>query len=219
MTSDLKLPVFNITVLGANGGIGSQVVKLALKNGFNVTAILRTPSKLTITHPNLKVVKGDIMKPETLKDHLENKDAVISAIGKSSLKETTLYSSGNKNLLDTLKTTNTDRVFFISASGLEVNPTYNFFTKLAVKLVLQKILKNMYVDLNRMERVIKSSELNWTIIRPPSLTNKPFTGHYRFSINDYLNKGMKISRADLAAFIISNITNESIYKKTVEVAY
>ena len=70
-----------------------------------------------------------------------------------------------------------------------------------------------------MERIIKKSDQNWTIIRPPQLTNKPFTGHYRFSINSFLNKGLKISRADLADFIINNITNESTYQKTVEVAY
>ena len=219
MKNDLNIPIYNLAVLGASGGIGFQTVKTALKYNHHVTAILRTPSKLTIVHPNLKIVKGNIMKPETLEEHLENKDAVISAIGKNSLKETTLYSMGNQNLLNVLGKINTDRVFFISASGLDVNPSFNLFTKLATKFVLQKILKNMFADLERMERIIKESDQNWTIIRPPSLTNKAFTGQYRFSINSFIKGGMKISRADLAYFIISNIKNESIYKKTVEVAY
>ncbi len=219
MKSDLKLSVYNIAVLGASGGIGLQSVKIALKYGHNVTAILRTPSKLTIRHPNLLITQGDVMKSETLINPLRNKDAVISAIGKNSLKETTLYSEGTKNLLKVLANTNTNRVFVISASGLDVNPTFNFFTKLEVKFVLQKLLKNMFSDLEKMERIVKESDGDWTIIRPPSLTTKPYTGQYRFSINSHLTKGLRISRADLAHFIISNLTNESIYKKTVEVAY
>ena len=188
-----------------------KLVKMALKYGHNVTAILRTPSKLTIAHPNLKIVKGDIMEPETLEKHLYDKDAVISAVGKNSLKETTLYSTGNKNLLAMMEKTNTKRVFFISAAGLEINPSFNLFVKLTTKFVLQNLLKNMFADLIRMERIVKESKENWTIIRPPQLTNKQFTGHYRFSINSFLKKGLKISRADLADFIINNIANESIY--------
>jgi putative NADH-flavin reductase len=219
MKNESNTPVFKIAVLGANGGIGQQVVKAALNYGHNVTAILRTPSRLTFTHPNLIIVKGDIMKPETLEEHLRNKDGIISAIGKNSLKKTTLYSEGNRNLLNVMKRINTNRVFFISASGLEVNPSLNIFTKFAEKFILQKILKNMFSDLKRMERIVKESDQNWTIIRPPSLTNKPVTGHYRYSVNSFLKKGLRISRADLAHFIIRNIANESIYKKTVEVAY
>ena len=219
MKDETNKSVFNIAVLGASGGIGQQVVKIALSNGHKVTAILRTPSKLRIVHTNLKIVKGDVFKPETLEEHIKNKDAVISAIGKNSLKETTLYSQGNKNLLNILDKTNTNRVLFISAAGLEINPSFNLFIRLVERFVLQKLLKNMYADLVKMERIVKKSDQNWTIIRPPQLTNKPFTGQYRFSINSFLKKGLKISRADLADFIINNITNESTYQKTVEVAY
>jgi len=219
MKNDLGLPIYNIVVLGANGGIGRQSVEMALKQGHHVTAILRNPAKLPITHPNLIVVEGDIMKPETLEKYLENKDVVISAIGKNSLKETTLYSQGNKNLLNAMKKMGTTRVFFISASGLEVNPSYNFFIRLAAKYILQRLLKNMFADLERMEKTIKESDRNWTIMRPPQLTNMPFTGHYRFAVNGFLKGGLRISRADLAHFMISNVTNAAIYKKTVEVAY
>jgi putative NADH-flavin reductase len=218
MKNDLSSS-YKLVVLGANGGIGRQAVEIALKQGHHVTAILRTPAKLTITHPNLVVVEGDIMKPETLEKYLENKDAVISAIGKNSLKKTTLYSQGSKNLLNAIGKMGPIRVFFISASGLEVNPSHNFFIRLATKYILQRLLKNMYADLEKMEKTVKESKLNWTIMRPPKLTNMPFTGHYRFAIDSFLKGGLKISRADLAHYIISNLTNGAIYKKTVEVAY
>jgi len=159
------------------------------------------------------------MKPETLKKYLEKKDVVISAIGKNSLKKTTLYSQGSENLLNAMKKMGTTRVFFISASGLEVNPSHNFFIRLTTKYILQKLLKNMFADLKRMEKIVKESDRNWTIMRPPQLTNRPLTGHYRYAINSFLKGGLRISRADLAHFMIDNITNTAIYKTTIEVAY
>jgi putative NADH-flavin reductase len=209
----------NIVVLGANGGTGRQCVEQGLKEGHNVTAILRNPAKLILSHPALTIVQGDVLKPGTLEKHLENKDAVISAIGLTSFKPTTLYSEGNKNLLDAMKKAGCNRVFFISASGLEVNPTHSPIVKFATRFILQKLLKNMYADLERMEKIVKTNELNWTIMRPPRLTNNPVTGNYRYSINKFLEKGLSISRADLAHYMLNNLFNEAIYKTTVEVAY
>jgi len=219
MKAEPVSPIYKVMVLGANGGIGRQAVEMALAQGHSVTAILRTPSNITLIHPNLIIVKGDIMKPETWEKYLENKDVVISAIGATSRKETTLYSQGARNLLNAMKKTGANRVFFISASGLEVNPSHSLFIRLVTTYVLQRLLKNMYADLNKMEQLIKESDLNWTILRPPRLTNRPFTGRYRFAINSFLKAGLSISRADLAHFMMVNATNNSIYKKTVEVAY
>jgi putative NADH-flavin reductase len=219
MKIEANRPVKNIVVVGANGGIGRQTVMLALEYGHKVTAILRNPDHLAIKHANLNIVKGDIMNPKTLEKHFENADAIISAIGKSSFKPTTLYSQGNKNILTAMQNVEASRVFFISASGLHVNPTHSLIVKLATKYILQKLLKNMYADLERMEEMIKSSNLNWTIMRPPRLTDKPVSGIYRVSINRLLKNGLSISRADLAHYILNNISNEAIYKTIVEVAY
>lgn len=156
---------------------------------------------------------------ETIDQHLENKDIVVSAIGKSSLKKTTLYSQGNKNLIEAMKTAGVARAFFISASGLEINPTHSLLIKFATRFILQSLLKNMYADLWDMEKIIKESHTNWTIIRPPKLLDSPQTGSYRTAINNYPTGALKISRADVAHFIVNNLTDETIIKKTVEIAY
>jgi putative NADH-flavin reductase len=214
-----NLSIMNLVVLGANGGIGNMVVRQALNAGHNVTAILRTPGKLEIRHPNLQIVRGDVMKPGTLNEYLKNKDVVISSIGNSSLKKMTLYSMGNKNLINSLNTIGVTRAFFISASGLEVNPTHSLLVRLATRFILQSLLRNMYSDLWAMEKIIKESNINWTIIRPPRLVDSPVTGNYRTAIEGFLNKGLKISRADVAHFIVNNLTNKTIVRKVVEVAY
>ena len=218
-----KSPAYRLLVIGANGGIGRQCIEIALKAGHKVTAVLRNPANLTLAHHNLKVVQGDIMHPETFEKYLANTNAVISAIGvKGGLlsdKPTTLYSQGNANLLAAMSKMGVSRVFFISASAIEISPVLPFFIRLVAKYIVQNLLRNMYDDLREMEKLVKESGSTWTIVRPPQLNDKPVTGNYRFAINNFLKNCLSISRADVAHFIINNISNEEIYKTTIEIGY
>lgn len=214
---------YNLLIVGANGGIGRQCVELALKEGHHVTALLRNPAKLKITHTNLQLIKGDIMQPDTLLQAVENQDAVISAIGVSgglgSDKPTVLYSQGNANLLQAMSKKGVKRAFFISASAVEISPVLPFYVRWAAKYILQKLLKNMYADLRIMEKLVKASHTNWTIIRPPRLTDKPITGDYRTAINAFLKNALSISRGDVAHYIVNNINNTATYHGIVEIGY
>jgi len=218
MKTEQKQPIFNILVIGANGGIGRKTVEIALATGHHVTALVRDPAKLTLTHNNLEIVRGDIMQPETFENFLDDKDAVISALGVKAIKPTMLYSEGNRNLLKAMKKRGIKRAFFISASAIEVSPVQSFFVRVFTKYILQKILKNIYADQRIMEGLIKESDSDWTIMRPCRLTDKPMTGHYRFAINCFLKNCLTISRADVAHFMINNIGNEATYKTTIEIA-
>jgi len=213
----------NIFIAGANGGIGRQSVEQALRAGYRVTALVRDPAKLQLVHPMLEIVTGDIMEPDTFVHHLENTDAVISALGVSgglfSDKPTTLYSQGNANLLAAMQRYGVKRVFFISASALDVSPVNLFYVRWAAKYIVQKLLKHMYHDLRLMEQVIKKSGTDWTIVRPPQLVDSPVTGTYRVSVNEFLKNCLKISRADVAHYMINNLDTENSYRATVEIAY
>lgn len=218
-----KSTALHILIIGGNGGIGKQCIQVALNAGHKVTAVLRTPSKLTLQHPHLNVVRGDITDPSSIALHLENKDAVISAVGVSGGlfgdKPTTLYSQAAATILSGMEKTTTTRAFFISASAIEISPAIPFFYRLIARYVIQKLLKHMYHDLRTMEATVKKSALNWTIIRPPQLTDDPETGNYRTAVNAFLKNCLKISRADVAHFIIRNISNENTFKSTVEISY
>lgn len=218
-----NIPIYKLVIVGANGGIGRQCVEQALQAGHLVTAILRNPAKLAIEHPNLKKVSGDVMQPGAFENNFENQDAVISAIGVAggvgSDKPTALYSQGNANILKAMEQKGIKRMFLISASAIEISPVLPFYIRLVEKYVVQKLLKHMYTDLLKMEVVIKSSNISWTIIRPPQLTNQAVTGTYRIAINAFLKNCLKISRADVAHFIINNIANRDIYQATVEIGY
>jgi putative NADH-flavin reductase len=216
-------PIRSLLVVGANGGIGRQTVELALRDGYHVTALVRNPANLPLTHPQLEIITGDILHPETFEHHLKGKTAVISAIGvKGGLfgdKPTTLYSRGNATLLHAMQRAGARRAFFISASALDVSPVLPWFVRLIAKYVIQRLLRHMYADLRAMEQVIKDTDADWTIIRPPQLTDKASTGHYRWSVNSFLKNCLKISRADVAHFIIHHIDDTATYKGVVEVSY
>jgi putative NADH-flavin reductase len=214
----------HILILGAAGGIGRQSVELAIANGHHVTAILRNPAKLTLTHPNLTIQKGDILQPDTFEKYLPGIDLVISAIGISGSgfgndKPTTLYSAGNASLITAMQRAGSRRAFFISASAIEISPVLPFYVRLVAKYIIQRLLKHMYADLRRMEQEIKNSTLDWTIIRPPQLTDKPMTGQYRTAIGSFLKNALKISRADLAHYMLNNATNTATYKSIIEIGY
>jgi len=209
----------DIFIIGANGGVGKQAVTTALQAGHRVTALLRNPANLTLTHPKLQIVKGDIMRSYTFEKYLEYKDVVISAIGNNMNKPTTLYSEGSRNLIQAMKRMGVDRAFFISAAAIEISPAQSFVVRLLTKYVIQKLFGHGYADQRIMERLIKESDINFTIVRPPKLNNKPQTGNYRYAVNSFLKNCLSISRADVAHFMINNIHNEDTFKATVEIAY
>jgi putative NADH-flavin reductase len=91
--------------------------------------------------------------------------------------------------------------------------------KLLTKFVVQPLLKNNFSDLLKMEDMVKQSDLNWTIVRAPRLTDGPLTGRYRFAANDYLRNPLSIRRSDLAHFVVNNIDNKKCFCARVEVAY
>ena len=214
----------NLLIIGAAGGIGRQAVDLALKENHQVTAVLRDPSKLSITHPHLTIVKGDIFNPAPFEKQLAGCDLVISAIGVSGAnlrndKPTTLYSEGNASLIRAMQRVGARRALFISASAIEISPVLPFYVRFFAKYVIQRLLRYTYADMRIMEATIKASSLDWTIIRPPQLTDGPATGRYRSSINAFLKNALKISRADVAHYMLHNAFNKATCQGIVEIGY
>jgi putative NADH-flavin reductase len=212
-----------ILVLGAAGGIGRQAVEAALSEGWRVIAVLRTPAKLPVTHPLLTIVKGDILDPASYEPYLSAGTVVLSAIGVSGGlggdKPTTLYSEGARRVLEAMGRRGTSRVFFISASALEISPVLPALVRFAAKYILQKLLRHMYADLRVMEGRVKESGKDWTIIRPPRLTNAAMTGRYRFAVNSFLRNSLSISRADVAHFALHHAKDRGTCQGVVEVGY
>ena len=206
-----------IIVFGANGGIGSKVVEQALEAGHQVTAVVRRLNSIKLQNPHLKVVQGDALKYDTVLSAMAGQDAVISALGVIVNEPTTVYSGGIANIMRAMQATGVKRLMCISASGLDPGPLYQ---KVIAKLFLWRAFKHSYTDLVRMEAEVRAdNSLNWTIVRPPRLTDKERIGHYKIAINKHLPNGLILSRADTADYMLTHLNDSQTYRGLVEIAY
>ncbi|MEO6131627.1 MAG: SDR family oxidoreductase [Saprospiraceae bacterium] len=200
-----------ILILGATGPTGQELVRQALEKSYQVTALVRNPEKLGITHENLIVTTGDLLDETTLTNALRGKEAVLSALGAGkSLKSSNIMTNAVTNLITSLKTSNINRVVMLSAFGVgETFAKSNFIQK----LIFRTFLKNIYNDKTKADSMLRHSPFDWTLVYPVVLTNGPRTGNYK--VGETLPmKGMpKISRADVADFMLQQLTDATYLKK------
>jgi len=205
-----------LIVLGATGGIGGQVVEQALAAGHEVTAVVRRPSAITLRHERLEVIRGDVLEPDTLAQAFVGNDVVVSTIGVRTRGVTTLYSAGTANIIQVMQAARMRRLICISADGLEPGPN---IMRWIAKPLLWRVFKDSYTDLVRMEAEVKASGLDWTIMRPPMLTNAARTGRYQTTVNRHRSQGWSISRADLSDYIVNHLCDPATYRAWVEIAH
>jgi putative NADH-flavin reductase len=204
-----------IIVFGASHGTGLQVIHQGLAAGHDITAVTRHPETISVQHPNLHLVKGDVLKPATIENTVRGQDAVICTVGIPRSEPTVLYSQGVANVISAMRAAQVRRLLCLSASGLEPGPRWQ---RVIARPLLWVMLKDMYTDLVRMETIVQNSDRDWTIVRPPRLTDDPPTGHYQTAINKHLSRGWKISRADLAAYMVVQANSHESSCGIVEIA-
>ena len=129
-----------------------------------------------------------------------------------------VYSKGVSNITTAMKHYGVRRIICISASAVETSPKLSFIIRILTKF-LQRILKKPYADLLKMEQELKQTNSDWTIVRPPRLTNGKLKRKCRFAVNEWLQNCTNISRADLAYFMLEQINNRNTYQAIIEVAY
>jgi putative NADH-flavin reductase len=209
----------NIIVFGATGGTGKLVVEQALQAGHQVTVVVRNPDKFTLRHRQLRVFTGDVFQPGTFENVIGEQDVVVSCLGIQTREPTTVYSEGVGNLIEAMRKGNVARIICLSAGAVIVPPKSSFMMKFVTKNILQRIFKYSYADMLIMEKILNESHLNWTVIRPPWLRDTKHTGKYRATINEHLSNPSKISRADLADYIVNHLTDEKTFNSRIEISY
>jgi len=203
--------IMNILILGASGLTGRLMVAKALEQGHEVTALVRDPSKLSITHEKLRIIKGDVKDTTVLPDAVRDKDVVLSALGRGkSLSSGNLITHAVNILIPAMLQANVKRLIFLSAFGVGESFAQ---ANLLQKIIFRTFLRSLYADKTRSEKKIKNSALDWTLVYPVVLTNAAGTGKYQ--VGETLPmKGMpKIPRADVADFMIRQLTDNSWLKK------
>lgn len=209
-----------LIIFGATGATGKEVVKQSLEQGCEVTVIVRNTSAVQLGHPNLRIVQGDVLQPASFIKEITGKDAVISCLGiGSSTKPTVVYSQGIKNILTAMEHANITRLICISAGALYSNKNMGMVIQVLTRFVLQKIFRNLYADMRLMEKTLESTDIDWTILRPPMLKNSPLTKKFRVAIQCNIKHPFSISRADLAWYMVSIIEAAETNKTKIEIAY
>jgi putative NADH-flavin reductase len=209
-----------LTVFGVTGGTGARVVEAALAAGHTVTAVARRPEAVTARHARLTIVRGDVLDLGSIEAAISGRDAIVSALGVGvSRGPTEVYSLGVGNIMKAMKSAGVRRLICVSASALAIDAEDPSVVRIILKPLLQRMLKRPFADLAIMEREVAASGLDWTIVRPPRLTNGARTGRYRTALTPNLRGAFSISRADLADYIVRRLSDHASFGVTAGIAY
>ena len=208
-----------VVVFGGTGPTGQLVVTQALAAGMEVRVLARTPEKVTERPPGLKVMEGDALRAEDVLRAVEGQDAVVTTLGVPyTFKPVTIYSDGIRNILDAMERQGVPRLVAVTSGGTHPgrDPNNPLFFEYFLKPIVGRTL---YADMRRMEGLIQGTQLDWTILRPPRLMDKPPTGRITIAPDEYsVAGGSTVSRADLAAVIVAQLQDPTLIRKAAVVA-
>jgi len=214
-----------LTVFGASGGTGSQVVSQALDAGHEVVAVVRDPARLPVSHPNLAVVTADVMRSGDITEAVTGRDAIISALGRSRRRQerktgpATLCADSARAITEAMRVAGSRRLVIVSASGPYADAGDGPVLRYLAKPILGRtVFRAVWADLVAMEGVVRASGLDWTVLRPPQLTDKPLTGRYRTRQDLNLRRGLRVARADVAHLALAVAGDPSTYRTAIYLA-
>jgi putative NADH-flavin reductase len=195
-----------LTILGASGATGARLVRQALDASHEVTAVVRDPARLTVpAHARLHVITADVMDPASISPAVADADAVITAIAPHGTGPSTLRQDSTRSIMQAMRKTGARRLLFISGSIVADEGESPYLRYLLKPAARHTFLRHVNADFLATEGEIRASDLDWTIFRPPSLTDKPARGTFRVATERNLPRCFTITRADLAACMLSTL--------------
>jgi putative NADH-flavin reductase len=204
-----------ITVFGATGGTGIELVRQAQEAGHAVTAVVRSAADFPA---GVEVVRADVMDPAAIEAAVTGRDAVISAIGHRPGHDEPVCAPAASSISTAMTATGARRLVVITAAGHVTDPHDDFVTAKIAKPILWRFLRPSFTDFIATEKVVRASGLDWTIMRPPRLTRG---GHkpYRTAVDHVVRRGGSISRTDLATATLAAALDPATAGHAVAVGY
>jgi uncharacterized protein YbjT (DUF2867 family) len=219
-----------IVIFAATGGIGRLLLAQATAAGHEVTAVVRRPEALP---PSLlRAVTADLATadPEALVPAVAGADAVLSALGGRSRRDTGVAAHGTEAITAAMQASGVARIVVVSAAPIGTMPSParprpprhdpgdGPLTRYLLGPAVKAALRGHYADLARMEDVLRASSLDWTIVRPPRLTDGPLTATYRTAYGRNLRGGTTVSRQDVANYMLRAVDEPASVHQTVGIA-
>lgn len=197
-----------ILIIGATRGVGLQLLLQALEAQHNVTVLARDPAKITLTDENLTVLKGDIRHAATVSAAVQGQDAICVTIGVPiTFQPVTVFSEGILQVIQAMQEHNVHRLICVTGIGAGDSKGHGGF--LYDRIFKPLFLKTIYADKDLQEQYLRESGLDWVIVRPAGLTNGPCTKKYRVITTLEGVTSRRISRADVAHFIICELSEQN----------
>lgn len=208
----------NILIIGASRGIGKALMEEALEEGHQVRVLARYPEKIESMNPHLDLVQGDARDLQSVGEAAKDMDIVCSCIGTPiTFKPVDLFSVAASNLVTVAEQQPALKLIAITGIGAGDSKGHGGF--LYDKIFKPLFLKTIYEDKDRAEELIAASDANWLIVRPAGLTNGPRTGNYRIITDLEGNVARRISRRDVADFILSEVARPTYFGETPLLTY
>jgi len=219
-----------LTIVAATGGIGRLLLAQALADGHEVTAVARRPE--AVQPPPGRVVAADlaIATADDLVPAVAGADAVLSGLGGHSRHDTDVATHGTEAIIGAMRATGVSRVVVVSAAPIGTvasparpnpprhDPGEGPLMRHVLSPAIKAVLRGHYADLARMEDALRASGLDWTIVRPPKLTNGRLTGAYRTAYGHNLRGGTAVSRRNVADYMLRAVTDPASVRETVGIA-
>lgn len=196
----------NLTIFGATGRVGGCLVEQALAAGHQVTAVVRDPARLAVApSAGLRVLTANVMDPAAILQAVTGADAVLTAIGPRGTGPSTVGQDSARSFVAAMHKAGTRRLVMVSASIVDDHGDSRYLRYLLKPAARRTFLRHVCADMRAAEAEIEAAGLDWTIVRPPRLTDKPAAGRYRTAAGRNVPHGLSISRADLAACMLALI--------------
>jgi putative NADH-flavin reductase len=206
-----------VLIIGATGGTGRILLDKALEQGHEVTALARNPSAVAPRDHRPHVLQGNALDPEAVEAAVAGQDAVLSALGTRSSKPTTLFSASTANLIGAMKKHGVRRLVCLTGIGAGDSKGHGGF--LYDRFLLPFVVRNQYQDKDRQEEIVRRSGLDWVIVRPARLTNESATGEYHVFFSGDSYRATTISREDVAAFMLAQLTEDRYLHQAPVISY
>jgi putative NADH-flavin reductase len=210
-----------LSVFGGSRGTGLQLIEKAVAEGHDITALARRPEVLREKFPGIHLIPGDVFSLDNTIAAVRGSEAVISTLGfVGRSKETKIYSEGVLNVAKAQERFGPRRLIVLAASqGIDPHPDFPWYASIMMKLLVKPMFGFAYRDMAKMTNLLARSDLDWTLVGVPMLTNGSGKGHYRSSIDKPLHHAFRISRADVAKYLLSIIKDSTTFQKWTEVAW
>lgn len=201
-----------LAIFGATGRTGKPLVNQALKAGHEVVALVRTPSKLAIQNPKLTVLQGDAMTPADVDKVVQGSDAIISVLGQAKDSPRDMQTVAITIIIAAMNKYGIKRLVSLTGAGVDDPRDRPKFANHLIKLALKMMSGHVLKDAENHADAIRKSNLDWVIVRGPMLTDGPHTGNYHVGWVG-VNTGSRISRANLADFILKQTTDTTYLRQ------